>query len=254
MRVGLLAKKIGMTRVFDETGTHIAVTVLECPESVVLNSGHNAENRVKLASFDVKDKAINKPQIGEFKKLKLGSKKHVIEFEVGDASQYEAGNVITIDHFIKGQFVDVRGRNIGKGFAGAMKRHGFGGLEATHGISVSHRSHGSTGQCQDPGKVFKGKKMAGHMGDVNVTMQNLEIINIDNENSLLFVKGSVPGKRGTLLRVTDAIKRNLSGDAPRPAGFKKAAVKQKSEQAAEAESSNASENKEAADNSTEEQK
>ena len=221
MRVGLLAKKIGMTRIFDETGTHQAVTVVECPESVVMNAGHNAKNRVKLASFNIKEKSINKPQIAEFKKLKTHSKKHTIEFQVDDAADYKAGSVITVDHFVEGQYVDVRGRNIGKGFAGGMKRHGFGGLEATHGISVSHRSHGSTGQCQDPGKVFKGKKMAGQMGNVNVTIQNLEIIKIDSEKSLIFIKGAIPGKPGGVVRLTDAVKRNLPLNAPLPAFFKK---------------------------------
>lgn len=224
MRVGLLAKKIGMTRIFDETGTHQPVTVLECPESIVLNTEHNVKNRVKLASFNIKEKSINKPQISEFKKLKSPCKKHIIEFEVGDSSKYKVGSIITVDHFLEGQYVDVRGRNIGKGFAGGMKRHGFGGLEATHGISVSHRSHGSTGQCQDPGKVFKGKKMAGHMGNVNVTIQNLEVIRVDSENSLIFVRGAVPGKRGTLIRITDAVKMSLPANAPMPAFFKESKV------------------------------
>ena len=158
MRVGLLAKKIGMTRIFDEFGDNHPVTVLECPEAVILNSGHNAKSNVKIASFESRKKSINLPQIKEFDKLKTVYRKHVAEFKVDDISEFKKGRVITIDHFVEGQFVDVRGTTIGKGFAGAMKRHGFAGLEATHGVSISHRSHGSTGQCQDPGRVFKGKK------------------------------------------------------------------------------------------------
>ena len=221
MRVGLLAKKIGMTRIFDETGTHQPVTVLECPESVVLSVAKNSKNMIKLASFNIKEKSVNKPQISEFKKLDVPCKKHVVEFKVDDTSEFKSGQTITIDHFVEGQLVDVRGKNIGKGFAGGMKRHGFGGLEATHGVSISHRSHGSTGQCQDPGRVFKGKKMAGQMGNVNITTQNLKIIKIDSSKSLLFIKGAVPGKPGALITVTDAVKKNLSNDVPYPAFFKK---------------------------------
>ncbi|MBT5827724.1 MAG: 50S ribosomal protein L3 [Alphaproteobacteria bacterium] len=220
MRVGLLAKKIGMSRIFDEYGDHYPVTVLECPEAVVLNAAHNAESNVKLASFESRKKSINLPQVKEFDKLKTAYRKHIAEFKVDDVSEFKSGRVITVDHFVEGQFVDARGKTIGKGFAGAMKRHGFAGLEATHGVSISHRSHGSTGQCQDPGRVFKGKKMAGHMGNTNVTIQNLQVMKIDTENALIFVKGALPGKKGTVVTLTDAVKRVSAKILPYPAGFK----------------------------------
>ena len=220
MRVGMLAKKLGMTRVFDDNGVHYPVTVVECPEAVILNVNTNNKNKVKLASINIKDKSINKPQLDELKKSGSKAKKYIYEFKVSDNSDYKSGSIITVDNFIVGQYVDVRGRTVGKGFAGGMKRHGFGGLEASHGISISHRSHGSTGQCQDPGKVFKGKKMAGQMGNVNVTIQNLEIIKVDSSNNLLFIKGALPGKKGAVLKITDAVKKNLPSDAPQPAFFK----------------------------------
>jgi large subunit ribosomal protein L3 len=228
MRVGLLAKKIGMTRIFDEFGDHHPVTILECPEAVILNSDHNAKNNVKLASFATKKKSINVPQIKEFDKLKTTYRKHVVEFKVDDVAEFKKGRVITIDHFVEGQFVDVRGKTIGKGFAGGMKRHGFGGLEATHGVSISHRSHGSTGQCQDPGRVFKGKKMAGHMGNSNVTIQSLRVLKIDSSKELIFIKGAVPGKKGAILTITDATKKTSAKILPYPAAFKdKLATEQK---------------------------
>ncbi len=220
MRVGLLAKKIGMTRAFDEFGNHHPLTVVECPEAVVTNVGQNTKNNVKLASFETKKKSLNKAQTALYEKLKTPYRKHSIEFTVEDASQFKAGQIVTLNHFVEGQLVDVRGRTSGKGFAGGMKRHGFGGLEATHGVSISHRSHGSTGQCQDPGRVFKGKKMAGHMGDTNVTVQNLEIYKIDSENSLIYIRGAIPGKKGVVVRLTDAVKTALPLDAPYPAFFK----------------------------------
>lgn len=209
-----------MTRIFDDSGDHHPVTVLECPEAVIVKSAHNAKNNVQLASFEVSKKAINKPQIKEFEKLKTPYRRHTIEFTVEDTTEFKSGRAITVGHFVEGQSVDVRGRTIGKGFAGAMKRHGFAGLEATHGVSVSHRSHGSTGQCQDPGRVFKGKKMAGHMGHTNVTVQNLEVMKVDSENALIFIRGAVPGSKGTYVTITDAIKRAVSSKVPFPAGFK----------------------------------
>jgi len=220
MRVGLLAKKIGMTRLFDEFGDHHPVTVLECPEAVVVKAGHNAKKNVQLASFETSKKSINQPQIKEFDKLKTPYRRHSVEFTVADTAEFTKGRVISVGHFVEGQYVDVRGQTIGKGFAGGMKRHGFGGLEATHGVSISHRSHGSTGQCQDPGRVFKGKKMAGHMGATNVTIQNLEVLKIDSENSLIFIRGAVPGKKGTLITITDAVKKAAAENLPLPAGFK----------------------------------
>ena len=220
MRVGILTKKIGMTRIFDENGVHHPVTILECPESVILSNKDNSGKTVRLASFDIREKLVNKAQLAEFKKVSSPAKRHIYEYKVADNKDYKAGDAITINNFIVGQHVDVRGKTIGKGFAGGMKRHGFGGLEASHGISISHRSHGSTGQCQDPGKVFKGKKMAGHMGSVNITVQNLQIVKIDSESNLLFVRGAVPGKKGAVLEVKDAVKKNLSNEVPMPAFFK----------------------------------
>ena len=209
-----------MTRIFDDNGVHHPVTILECPDSVILSSKDNSGKTVRLASFDVREKLVNKPQLSEFKKVSSTAKRYIYEYKVEDNSAYKAGDSVTINNFIVGQQVDVRGKTVGKGFAGAMKRHGFGGLEASHGISVSHRSHGSTGQCQDPGKVFKGKKMAGHMGSVNITVQNLQVMKIDSENNLLFIRGAVPGKKGALIEIKDAVKKNLSNEVPVPAFFK----------------------------------
>jgi large subunit ribosomal protein L3 len=220
MRVGILTKKIGMTRIFDDNGVHHPVTILECPESVILGDKDNSGKTVRLASFDVREKLVKKPQLAEFKKVSSSAKRYIYEYKVKDNKAYKPGDAVTINNFIVGQQVDVRGKTIGKGFAGAMKRHGFAGLEASHGISVSHRSHGSTGQCQDPGKVFKGKKMAGHMGSVNITVQNLRIIKIDSESNLLFIRGAVPGKKGALIEVKDAVKKNLLNEVPMPAFFK----------------------------------
>ena len=216
----MLAKKLGMTRIFDNNGVHYPVTIVECPEATILKVSSDSKDKVKLASVDVKGKSINKPQLDELKKFSASAKKYMYECKVDDNSVYESGKIITVDNFIVGQYVDVRGKTVGKGFAGGMKRHGFGGLEASHGISVSHRSHGSTGQCQDPGKVFKGKKMAGQMGNVNVTIQNLEIVKVDSTNNLLFIKGALPGKKGTILKIADAVKKNLPNEVPKPAFFK----------------------------------
>ncbi len=220
-RVGLLAKKISMTRIFDDFGDHHPVTVLECPEALVTGVAQNSKQNVQLASFEIKERSINKPQLAEYKKLKSATKKYRSEYSVDDTSAFEAGQIVTVEHFITGQLVDVRGRNSGKGFAGSMKRHNFSGLEASHGVSVSHRAHGSTGQCQDPGRVFKGKKMAGQMGNKNITVQNLEVMRVDSENNLIFIRGAVPGKKGTVVTITDAIKKSLPSKAPYPAFFKK---------------------------------
>ena len=225
MRVGLLGKKIGMTRIFDKLGNHHPVTVVECPEAVVLSAGKNAPSNVSVASFDVKDKAIKKPQLGEFKKVSSSAKRYITEYKVSKIEEFKEGSIITVKNFVEGQFVDVRGRTVGKGFAGAMKRHGFAGLEATHGVSISHRSHGSTGQCQDPGRVFKGKKMAGHMGATNVSVQNLEVLKVDEDSSLLYIRGAVPGKRGAILRITDSIKKSVPSNVSFPAYFKESAKK-----------------------------
>jgi large subunit ribosomal protein L3 len=227
MRIGLVAKKIGMTRIFDQSGDHHPVTIVKCPEALIVKSAHNSDNNVQIASFDTRKKSLNKAQIKEFEKLKSTYKAVRKEFKTDKIDEFKAGSVVNINHFSEGQFIDVQGKTIGKGFAGGMKRHGFGGLEATHGVSISHRSHGSTGQCQDPGKVFKGKKMAGHLGHNTVTIQNLKILKIDQENELIFIKGSVPGKKGTLLTIRDAVKKSLPSTALFPASFKVAEDKKK---------------------------
>jgi large subunit ribosomal protein L3 len=220
MRTGLLAEKVGMFRVFGESG-HVPVTVLKVDDCEVVatrrveKDGYNA---VQVGVGKAKSKRVTKPMRGHFAKAKVAPKAKLAEFRVREDAMLEPGVALSVDHFVAGQFVDVCGVSIGKGFAGGMKRWGFHGLRASHGVSVSHRSHGSTGQCQDPGKVFKGKKMAGHLGARRVTVQNLEVVGIDRERGLILVKGAVPGARGGYVRVTDAIKRALPGEAPYPAG------------------------------------
>ena len=210
MRSGLIAKKMGMTRVFDENGRHVPVTVL-CVEGCQVVQKKTAEtdgyNAVQLGMGAKKASRVNKPQAGHFAKAGVEPKQYLAEFRVDEEHLMDAGETLFANHFIAGQKVDVSGITIGKGFAGGMKRHNFGGLRASHGVSISHRSHGSTGQCQDPGKVFKGKKMAGHMGDAQRTQQNLEVVRVDAENGLVLVKGSVPGSRGRVVMVKDAVKR-----------------------------------------------
>lgn len=219
MRTGVLVEKVGMTRIFDEFGTSIPVTVLSLPATVVIEkntANDRGYNSVKIASsLNAASKHVNKAQL---KQQTLAKKLYnkVKEFRVSEEGLIDTGTEIKVSHYIAGQYVDAQGRSVGKGFAGGMKRHGFAGLEATHGVSISHRSHGSTGQCQDPGRVFKGKKMAGHLGDSLTTIQNLEIVEVDTENSLILVKGSVPGKKGTVLALRDSLKKSLPIDAPMP--------------------------------------
>lgn len=223
MRSGLIAQKVGMTRIFNADGTHVPVTVLKVDTCQVVSTrsvekdGYTA---VQLGVGQAKVKNVAKPQRGHFAKAKVEPKKKVVEFRVSPENVLDVGVELSVDHFIAGQFVDVVGNTIGKGFAGAMKRHNFRGLEASHGVSVSHRSHGSTGQRQDPGKVFKGKKMAGHMGDVRVTTQNLKVVSTDAERGLILVKGSVPGSDGGWVLVQDAVKRKLPEGVPFPAALK----------------------------------
>jgi large subunit ribosomal protein L3 len=229
MRTGVLVEKLGMTRVFDEIGNSIPVTVLLLAETIVvekITEEKDGYNSVKIAtSLRSSSKKVNKPQL---KVQKRGKKLYnkVKEFRVSRECLLEEGVEISVSHFVAGQYVDVQGKSIGKGFAGAMKRHGFGGLEATHGVSVSHRSHGSTGQCQDPGRVFKGKKMAGHLGDATTTVQNLEVVEVDNEKSLILVRGAVPGKCGAIISLRDSLKKALPASAPRPTYVKKEGVKE----------------------------
>ena len=211
MRTGIIGTKVGNTSFFNEDGSMLPVTLVkieDCIVSGVKTKEKNGYFAVQLASVDKKSKnpKINKPQKKLFSSLNIAPKKIVKEFRVIEENLLEIGSSITASHFQIEQKIDVTGTSIGKGFAGAMKRHNFGGLRASHGVSASHRSHGSTGQNQDPGKVFKGKKMAGHMGNVQVTKQNLKIVHIDLDNNLMAIKGSIPGKKNTIVFIKDAIK------------------------------------------------
>jgi large subunit ribosomal protein L3 len=223
MRTGVIAKKMGMTRLFQDDGRHVPVTVLSL-EGVQVVSRRETDTdgytAVQLGAGSAKAKNLSKPQRGHFGKAEVEPKARLAEFRVSEDALLDVGAEISADHFAAGQLVDVQGVTQGKGFAGAMKRWGFGGLRATHGVSVSHRSHGSTGQRQDPGKVFKNKKMAGHMGARNRTQQNLEIVHTDAARGLIFVKGSVPGHKGGWLLVKDAVKVARHQDAPYPAGLR----------------------------------
>ena len=227
MRSGLIAQKVGMTRIFNEDGTHVPVTVLKVDTCQVVSTrsvekdGYTA---VQLGVGTAKVKNVAKPQRVQFANAKVEPKKKLIEFRIAPENQLEVGAELSVAHFIPGQYVDVTGTTIGKGFAGAMKRHNFRGLEASHGVSVSHRSHGSTGQRQDPGKVFKGKKMAGHMGATQVTTQGLKVVAADVDRGLLLVKGAVPGSKGGWVLVRDAVKRKLPDGVPFPAAIKAAAA------------------------------
>ena len=220
MRTGLIARKIGMTRLFGEDGAHIGVTVLqveECDVVAVRTAEKDGYVAVQLGVGRRKAKNVTEPMRGHFAKAKVEPKAKVGEFRVSDDAALEVGARIGVDHFVAGQFVDVQGTSIGKGFAGAMKRWNFRGLEATHGVSISHRSHGSTGNRQDPGRTFKNKKMAGHMGHRTRTVQNLEVFGVDSDRGLIMVRGGVPGPNGSWVRVTDAVKRAIPKDAPYPA-------------------------------------
>ena len=223
MRTGVIAKKVGMTRLFQDDGRQVPVTVLALDNLQVVatrtadNDGYDA---VQLGAGSAKAKNLSKPERGHFGKAEVEPKAKVVEFRVDEGNLLEVGAELSADQFVAGQLVDVQGVTQGKGFAGAMKRWGFAGLRATHGVSVSHRSHGSTGNRQDPGRVFKNKKMAGHMGARNRTQQNLEIVRTDVERGLLFVKGSVPGHKGSWCLVKDAVKVPAHADLPYPAGLK----------------------------------
>ena len=212
MRTGLICKKLGMSRIFDSNGAHIPVTVLHLDNCHVISSlteEKNGYSAVQIGVGKIKDKKLSKSMKGHFKKNKVEPKLKLSEFRVTTENLIDNGTEIVASHFINGQLVDATGTSIGKGFAGAMKRHNFGGLRASHGVSVSHRAHGSTGHSQDPGKVFKGKKMAGHMGDKLRTMQNIEIIKTDIENELLYLKGSIPGSKNAEVLVKGSVK-NIS--------------------------------------------
>ncbi|MEO1221546.1 MAG: 50S ribosomal protein L3 [Pseudomonadota bacterium] len=220
MRTGVIAKKVGMTRLFQEDGRHVPVTVLSLEDCQVVS--HRTQDTdgyyaVQLGAGEAKQKNVNKPQREHFAKAGVGLKARMAEFRVdGEDGLVPVGALISAEHFVDGQKVDITGHTQGKGFAGAMKRWGFGGLRATHGVSISHRSHGSTGNRQDPGRVFKGKKMAGHMGDRQRTQQNLEVVRTDADRGLLFIKGSVPGSKNGWLLVRDAVKLKHADDLPFP--------------------------------------
>ena len=225
MRSGVIAKKVGMTRLFQPDGRHVPVTVLQLDGVQVVSrreADRDGYTAVQLGAGTAKAKNVAKPQRGAFGKAEVEPKAKLVEFRVAEDALLDIGAEISADHFVAGQLVDVAGVTQGKGFAGAMKRWGFGGLRATHGVSVSHRSHGSTGNRQDPGRVFKNKKMAGHMGARNRTQQNLEIVRTDADRGLLFVKGSVPGHKGSWLTVQDAVKVARNDTAPYPAGLRQA--------------------------------
>ena len=225
MRTGVIAKKMGMTRLFQEDGRHVPVTVLQLDGLQVISrreTDRDGYTAVQLGAGVAKAKNLSKPERGHFGKAEVEPKAIVAEFRVTEDNLLDVGAEISADHFIAGQLVDIQGRTQGKGFQGGMKRWGFGGLRATHGVSLSHRSLGSTGQRQDPGKVFKNKKMAGHMGDKYRTQQNLEIVGTDVERGLLLVEGAVPGVAGGTIYVRDAIKRPRHKDAPLPGKFRSA--------------------------------
>ncbi|MGB8276017.1 MAG: 50S ribosomal protein L3 [Alphaproteobacteria bacterium] len=228
MRSGLIAQKLGMSRVFTDDGEHVPVTVLKvdnCRVVAVRTKERDGYTAVQLGTGRAKVKNVTKAMRGHFAKAKVEPTRRLFEFRVADDAVLDVGAELSAEHFVVGQFVDVTGTSIGRGFAGSMKRHNFSGLEASHGVSVSHRSHGSTGQRQDPGKVFKGKKMAGHMGDVRVTAQSLKVVATDGERGLILVKGAIPGAKGGYVLVADAKKKPAPKDVPYPAAVRGAGAK-----------------------------
>ena len=223
MRTGLITQKLGMSAVFSEDGKRIPVTVLKvdnCQVTARRTLEKDGYAAVQLGVGSAKVKNVTQPMRGNYAKAKVEPKRKLGEFRVTENSLIDVGHELTAEHFVTGQYVDVVGSTKGKGFAGGMKRHGFSGLRASHGVSVNHRGLGSTGQCQDPGKVFKGKKMAGHLGDVRSTQQNLEVISTDVERGLIMVKGSVPGAAGGYILVSDAVKHGIPENAPLPAAVR----------------------------------
>ena len=222
MRTGLIAKKLGMTRLFKEDGTHVPVTVLHLDTVQVVDARtqeRDGYTAVQLGISLAKVKNVTKPQRGHYARVKVEPRKKLVEFRVAADAVLEPGAVITAAHFVPGQKVDVTGTSKGKGFAGGMKRWNFAGLEASHGVSVSHRSLGSTGNRQDPGKTFKNKKMPGHLGQDRITTMNLEIARVDVEQGLIMVRGAIPGAKGDYVLVRDAVKRARHADAPYPAAL-----------------------------------
>ncbi len=223
MRTGVLAKKLGMTRFFDERGEHVPVTVLSldgCQVTAQRTLEKDGYVALQLGAGTKKVKNTSQAMRGHFAKALVEPKHELTEFRVTEDNLIDVGAELTADHFVPGQRIDVQGVTIGKGFAGGMKRWNFGGLRATHGVSLSHRSLGSTGQRQDPGKTFKGKKMGGHLGVETVTVQNLTVFRVDAERGLIMVKGAIPGSEGSYVKVSDAVKNALHADAPKPGGFR----------------------------------
>jgi large subunit ribosomal protein L3 len=225
MRSGVIAKKLGMTRLFLEDGKQVPVTVLQLDNLQVVaqrTADRDGYTAVQLGAGTAKAKRTSAGMRGHFARANVEPKRKLAEFRVSPDNLIEVGAEITANHYLAGQYVDIAGTSIGKGFAGAMKRHNFGGLRASHGVSISHRSHGSTGQCQDPGKVFRGKKMAGHLGSIRVTTQNLEVVRTDADRGLIMVKGAVPGSKGGWVTIKDAVKKSVPADVPLPAAVRTA--------------------------------
>ena len=239
MRSGVIAKKLGMTRLFLEDGKQVPVTVLQLDNLQVVaqrTADRDGYTAVQLGAGLAKAKRTTAAMRGHFAKASVEPKRKIAEFRVTADCMIDVGEEITADHYFEGQYVDIAGTSIGKGFQGAMKRHNFGGLRASHGVSVSHRSHGSTGQCQDPGKVFKGKKMAGHMGSTRITTQNLQVVKTDSERGLIMVRGAVPGSKGGWVTMKDAVKKAVPDNVIMPAALRSAgeAAKKAAEAAAAA--------------------
>jgi large subunit ribosomal protein L3 len=249
MRTGLIARKEGMTRIFDTDGRAVPVTVLKIDNCQVVaqrTADQDGYVALQMGAGTRKVKRTTKAMRGHFAKAKVEPKQKMAEFIVSSENMVEVGSELGVNHFVEGQLVDVVGTSIGKGFAGAMKRHNFGGMRASHGVSVSHRAHGSTGQCQDPGKVFKGKKMAGQMGNTRITTQNLKVVGLDLEAGLILVKGAVPGSKNGWVLVSDAVKKQTKDiELPMPAGLKQVAEQQNTETVSEAPTDALVENSEA---------
>jgi len=223
LRSGVIARKVGMTRLFMDDGKQIPVTVLQldgCQVVAQRTADKDGYTAVQLGAGAAKAKRTSQAMRGHFSKASVAPKRKVAEFRVDPDNLIDVGAEISADHYLEGQYVDVCGTSIGKGFAGAMKRHNFGGLRASHGVSISHRSHGSTGQCQDPGRVFKGKKMAGHMGAARVTTQNLQVVRTDVDRGLIMIKGAVPGAKGGWVTIKDAVKKPAPEGVATPAAIK----------------------------------
>ena len=223
MRCGVIARKLGMSRIFNDRGEHVPVTVLRLEDVEVLSTRSIKKDgyiAVQLGFNNKKLKNVTKPLKGFFAKAKSEPKEKVLEFRVSEDALLNIGDKISVNHYMPGQKIDVVGISQGKGFAGSMKRHNFGGMQASHGVSISHRAHGSTGNSQDPGRTWKGKKMAGQYGNVRVTTQNLTVVKLLDDDNLILVEGSVPGSKNGIVTITDAVKYNVPKDAPFPAGLR----------------------------------